>query len=433
VGQTVAQKIVARAAGRDTVEAGDYVTVSPDYTCCQELAWQTRKRMMQEIGVDRVARPDKVIMVVDHTTSAAMGSSYHVNHREMKDFAFRHGVDNFFGAGSGLRHLVLTEKGFARPGLLVFSDEPNIASIGVVGALNIAVSSEVVATQIADENWMMVPKSARITLDGRLPFGTLLRDLAQILIRDYARTDTLSQSCIEFVGPAIAGLSLDERQSLLACAYHTGADTALMPVDAPALAYARERAQRRPFHLLESDTDAVYVHEAAYDLAAVSPMVTVPPELHGAVPVEDVAGLAIHQAALGSCANNRLDDLRAAAAILRGRRVDRAVTMYITPGSRAVYAQAATEGLLAVFMEAGATVLAPGCTTCWGYEGVLSDGEVQISTHQMNYHGRNGSRSARSYLASPYVVAASAVAGRIADPRPLLAEPARAWQPREPR
>jgi len=422
VGQTTAQKIIARAAGREAVEAGEYVTVSPDYTCCQELAWQTRKRMMQEIGVDRVARPDKVVMVVDHTTSAAMGSAYHLNHREMKDFATRNGVDNFFGAGSGLRHLVLTEKGFARPGLLVFSDEPNIASIGAVGALNIAVSSEVVATQIADENWMLVPKSARISLYGRLAPGVMVRDLAQILIRDYAPTDTLSQSCIEFVGPAVSELSLDERQSLLACAYHTGADTALMPVDDAALAYVQDRAQGRPYHLLESDPDAVYAHEAAYDLSTVSPMVTVPPELFGAVKVEEVAGIPINQAALGSCANNRLDDLRAAAAILGNYRVNRGVTMYITPGSREVYAQAASEGLLSVFMEAGATVLAPGCTTCWGYEGVLSDGEVQISTHQMNYHGRNGSRRARSFLASPYVVAASAVTGKIADPRPLLAD-----------
>jgi 3-isopropylmalate/(R)-2-methylmalate dehydratase large subunit len=246
LGQTIAQKIVARAAGRSAVEVGEYVNVSPDYTCCQELAWQARKRMMQEIGVDRVARPDKVIMVVDHTTSAAMGSAYYLSHREMKDFAFRNGVDNFFGAGSGLRHLVLTEKGFARPGLLVFSDEPNIASIGALGALNVSVSSEVVVTQITDENWMMVPRSARIALTGRLPFGVLLRDLAQVLIRDFAQGDQLTQCCIEFVGPAIAELSLDARQSLLACAYHTGADTALMPVDAMALAYVRERAQDAP-------------------------------------------------------------------------------------------------------------------------------------------------------------------------------------------
>jgi 3-isopropylmalate/(R)-2-methylmalate dehydratase large subunit len=422
MGQTVAQKIVARAAGRTAVEPGEYVNVYPDYTCCQELAWQANKRMMQEIGVDRVARPDKVIMVVDHTTSAAMGSAYYLSHREMKDFAFRNGVENFFGAGSGLRHLVLTEKGFARPGLLVFSDEPNIASIGALGALNISVSSEVVVTQITDENWMMVPRSARIDLVGELPFGVMLRDLAQVLIRDFATGDALSQCCIEFSGAAIPQLSLDERQSLLACAYHTGADTALMPVDETALAYVEARAQGRPYYLLHPDADAHYVLERSYDLSTLTPMVTVPPELTGATALAEIAGLRIDQAAIGSCAGSRLDDLRAAAAILRGRKIDRAVTMYVTPGSREVYAQAAREGLLETFVTAGAAVLAPGCTTCWGYEGVLCDNEVSISTHQMNYHGRNGSRSSRSYLASAYVVAASAVEGRIADPRPLLAE-----------
>jgi 3-isopropylmalate/(R)-2-methylmalate dehydratase large subunit len=170
---------------------------------------------------------------------------------------------------------------------------------------------------------MLVPKSARIELTGRLPFGVLLRDLAQILIRDFATGDALSQCCIEFHGPALAQLSLDERQSLLACAYHTGADTALMPVDETALAYVQERAQGRPYHLLSADADADYVLKTSYDLSTLSPMVTVPPHLHGAVRLEDVAGTRIDQAAIGSCAGNRLDDMRAAATILRGRTIDR--------------------------------------------------------------------------------------------------------------
>jgi 3-isopropylmalate/(R)-2-methylmalate dehydratase large subunit len=419
--QTVAEKIVARAAGRGSVEAGEYVTVSPDYTCCQELAWAARKRIMEEAGVSRVARPDKVVMTIDHTTSAGMGTAYYRSHREMKDFALANGA-HFFGAGSGLRHLMMIEHGFARPGLLVFSDEPNIASIGVVGALNISVSSEVVVTQVADENWMMVPRSARIRLDGSLPFGVTARDLVQTIIRDFAASDQLSQSCIEYVGPAIATLNLDERQTILACSYHAGADTALMPVDEKALAYVEEHAGDAPFHLFTADEGAAYAFETAYSLSSLSPMVTVPPELHRVVPVEEAAGLRIDQAAIGSCANNRIDDLRAAAAILKGKRIAPHVTFYITPGSRAVYAAAAREGLLEIFADAGATVLAPGCTTCWGYEGFLNPGEVQISTHQMNYRGRNGSRESFSYLSSPYVVAASAVAGRLVDPRPMLAE-----------
>lgn len=416
---TMAEKIVARAAGRETVTPGEYVTVSPAYTVCQEISWNPRKKIMQHAGTSTLKRPDKVVMVVDHTTSASMGTPYYQAHREMQDFARETGA-HFFGAGSGLRHLVMTERGFAKPGDLVFSDEPNIATIGVVGALNIAMSSEVVVSQLTDENWVMVPRSVRFTLEGKLGKGVMTRDLVQVIIRDFAQTDTLSQACIEYAGPAIANLCLDERQSLLACSYHAGADTALMPVDEPAMAYARERAAGAEMSPFASDADAHFDFETTYDLAEIGPMISPPPELHNAAPVADFLGLRIDQAAIGSCANSRLDDMRAAAAILKGRTVAPHVTFYITPGSREVYGQAASEGLLEIFMQAGATVLAPGCTTCWGYEGFLNPGEVQLSTHQMNYHGRNGSRESRSYLTSPYVVAAAAVAGEVVDPREML-------------
>lgn len=419
MGQTIVQKIIARAAGLERVEPGEYVTVTPDYTCCQDISWPARKRIMEEAGVTRLARPDKLVMVVDHTTAAGMGSPYHRNHGEMRAFAEKHGA-NFFGAGSGLRHQVLIEQGFARPGLLVFSDEPNIASIGTVGALNLAISSEVVVTSVLNENWMVVPRPIRFTLTGRLRPGVQIRDLAQTIIRDYAETDLLSQGCVEYGGDGIATLSLDERQTLLACTYHAGPDTALMPVDAVALAYANERAAGRPFELFEADADAEYAYEATFDLSAVEPMVTVPPELHTVSPVGETAGLRIDQASIGTCANGRIDDLRAAASLLQGRAIASHVTLYVTPGSREIYAEAGREGLLSILAEAGATILAPGCTTCWGYEGVLNDGEVSISTQQMNYHGRNGSRSARVFLASPLTVAASALAGEIADPRPFL-------------
>jgi 3-isopropylmalate/(R)-2-methylmalate dehydratase large subunit len=416
---TMAEKIVARAAGRDSVVPGEYVTVSPSYTVCQEISWQPRKRIMEQAGSKTMKRPDKVVMVVDHTTSASMGTPYYQTHREMQDFARETGA-KFFGPGSGLRHLVMTERGYAKPGDLIFSDEPNIATVGVVGALNIAMSSEVVVSQLTDENWVMVPRSVRFNLRGSFSRGVMARDLVQVIIRDYAQTDTLSQSCIEYAGPAIAGMSLDERQSILACSYHAGADSALMPVDDLALAYARERAPDADVQAIFSDPGAHYDFETEYDLSQIEPMISPPPELHNAAPVSTFAGLHIDQAALGSCANSRLDDMRAVAEILKGRTIAPHVTFYITPGSREVYAKAASEGLFEIFMQAGATVLAPGCTTCWGYEGFLNPGETQLSTHQMNYHGRNGSRDSRSYLTSPYVVAAAAVAGKVVDPREVL-------------
>ncbi|MFT8244903.1 aconitase family protein [Roseomonas sp. BN140053] len=419
-GQTAAQKIIARAAGRARVEAGEYVTVTPDATVSMELNWPVQMADMARTGIARLPRPDKAVIVVDHTTSAAMGSAHHQSHKRMREFCAEQGIMNFFGPGTGMRHLLLAERGIARPGTLIFGDEQNIASIGALGALCIPISREVLIPLLCDESWVQVPRGARFTLTGRLPFGVSGRDLAQVILRDFGPTDRLLQCAAEFVGEGVSALSLDERQGVLACLYHAGADTALMALDAAALDYVRERAAGCPFTAVEADADAEYAVEVTYDLSALSPMVTVPPEVHGGVEVGAVAGRPINQATIGSCAGNRLDDMRAAAAVLRGRRVAEGVTLYITPGSREVYANAAREGLLETFAEAGATVLAPGCTTCWGYQGQLADGEVLISSNQFNYTGRNGSRSAEIYLAGPYAVAAAAVAGQIIDPRELL-------------
>lgn len=419
-GSTATQKIIARAAGLERVGAGDYVTVTPDATVSMELNWPVQMADMKRTRITRLPRPDKAVIVVDHTTSAAMGSAHHVSHQRMRDFCAEQGIAHFYGPGSGLRHLILLEKGIARPGVFVFGDEQNIASIGAVGALCIPISREVLVPLLTDETWVQVPRGARITLTGRLPFGVTGRDLAQAFLRDFGPTDKLLQCSVEFVGPGVSTLSLDDRQTVLSVLYHAGADTGLMAVDQVALDYVRARDAGRPWQVVQADDDADWHVEAAYDLSALEPMVTVPPEVHGGVPLSEVAGRRVTQATIGSCAGNRLDDMRAAAAILRGRRLADGVTMYITPGSREVYGAAAREGLLEVFSDAGATILAPGCTTCWGYHGQLADNEVCISTNQYNYAGRNGSRTAEIFLAGPYAVAAAAVAGRITDPREFL-------------
>lgn len=419
--RTIAQKIIARAAGRDAVEVGDYVTVTPDYVACQELFWPGHKRNLERIGVDRIPRPDKAVMVIDHSTSAAMGSHHHETHRTLRDWCAAQGIANFFGPGNGLRHLVLTERGFARPGTLIFSDEGNIASIGALGALNIPISTEVIVALIQDANWLAVPPSARITLTGRLGPGVTARDLIQTILRDTTPDGRLLQCCVEFDGDGIAALTLDDRQTVLASLFHSGAYTGIMEPDAAALDYVRARDAGRPWEVVRADDGADYVARMTCDLAAVVPMVTLPPDAHGAVPVAEAAGQHIDQASIGSCAGNRIEDMRDAARILRGRQVAPHVTLYITPGSREVYATAAREGLLEIFAEAGAAVLAPGCTTCWGYQGVLNDNEVSISTQQFNYQGRNGARTSRVFLAGPLTVAASAVAGRITDPREMPA------------
>ena len=418
---TIAQKIVARAAGKDTVTPGELVMVSPDYTLGCELYWPMHQRHMRQIGVDRFADPDKVVIVVDHTVQVSTGSGYDRLHKDLRDFVHRTGFKNYFGPGrGGLRHLVMVEQGFARPGLFVFSDEPNIASIGAFGALNMPISWEVFVTMVTDENWIQVPTTVKINLVGKMGHGVYVRDLVQAVNRDFAATDKLLTSCLEYGGPAISDLSLDNRQALLAGAYHAGANTAIMAVDDKALAYVQARADGRPHYMYESDPDAEYLHEATYDLSTLEPFVTVPPTQENVVPVGDVKGVRVDQATIGSCASNRLEDLRAAVAILKGRKIAPWVNLYVSPGSQNVYAQAAEEGLLSAFTAAGANILPPGCNTCWGYMAALTDGEVSISTHQENYSGRNGSPKSDVYLGSPYVVAASAVAGEICDPRDML-------------
>ena len=422
-GRSMAQKILARAAKSDRVEPGDYIEIEADTCVCMELVWPMHRRNMATIGVDNVARPDRTVLVVDHTTSAAMGSDYWRAHKDMRDFAARNGIRNFFGPGSGLRHQVLAENGFARPGAVLFGDEQNIASVGAFGALCIPIGPEIFVPLVTGRNWLMVPDAVRITLTGALPFGVTVRDLVQKLLKDFGDGDRLLQACIEFAGPGLFSLSLDDRQALCATMYHAGADTAVCDVDETVLARLAEIRPGEAFEPVRADPDVTYRHDLTYDLSVLEPTVTAPPDVTGAVPLSDVAGTRVDQAVIGSCAGSRLDDLRAAARVLRGRRIASGVTMYITPGSRTIYAEAAAEGLIEVFARAGATVLAPGCTTCWGYHGLLEDGEVSISTNQFNYHGRQGSRDARIYLGGPLVVAAAAVAGHITDPRHLLERP----------
>lgn len=421
MGATIAEKIVARAAGRDRVAPGEYVMVTPDISVGHEMFWPLHDRHMKAIGVERFPKPEKVVLVIDHTPLAALDSPYVKVHQDLREFVSRTGFANFFDVGrGGLRHQVMIEKGFARPGMLVFSDEGNIAALGAVGALNFPISWEVIVPMATDSNWVVVPHTARFELVGALGRGVMARDLVQAINAEFGETDLLLQSCVEFVGPALAGLSMDARMGLLSGMYHCGADTAVMPVDAVARAYVEARAAGRPWEAVESDPDAFYALERRYDLSALEPCVTVPPEQHSVVPARELRGTRVDHATIGSCANNRLEDLRAAAEVLRGRRVAPHVTLYVSPGSPEIFAAAGAEGLLSVLSEAGAMILGPGCNTCFGYVGALSAGQTAISTQQQNYHGRSGSPDARIFLGSPYVVAASAAAGEIVDPREML-------------
>ena len=380
-------------------------------------------RALEEIGVDRLPEPDKVMIVLDHT-SQGTGTAAPVveGNRKLRRWARAQGVDRFYDAGKGgLRHQVTVEEGHAGPGMLCVTDEPNLDNMGALGALAYCVGKDVWEYMATGELEVQVPRTVRFWLTGALPRGVTTWDLGARIRHDKGGFGNVGRfidfqvirKIAEFDGPGLGSLDIDARMNLLAM-YPLG--MGIMNPDERAFAWAREHGSAVD-RAVRSDDDASFEATFTYDLSSLEPTVSPPPSVRNAIPVRELGDVRIDQAVVGSCDNGRIEDLRAVATALKGRKVASSVKMFITPITQRVYAQAAREGLLQVFAEAGAMVETPGCGTCWGYVGQLAEGEVCVSTTQHNYPGRMGSSKASIYLANPITVAMSAVAGKIVDPR----------------
>lgn len=426
MGMTITEKIIARAAGLAQVKPGEFVTVRPDLVIMSDRTAFSSIKDLEELGIDEIERPDRTMIVIDHTVQGANTAAPVVEgNRRVREFARRQSIPHFYDVGrGGLRHQVAVERGYTRPGMLCMTDEPDLDNIGVLGALDYADKKNVYVAMAMGEIEMQVPESLQFVVHGTCGPGVTSWDLGQRVrhdLRNYGdigkvKDYTVIRKIAEFVGPGIEAMSIDGRMNLLAM-YPIG--RGIMNPDDRALAWVRERTQE-PFEVITSDTSAQYEKVFEYDLTALGPQVSAPPTKHNTAGVSSVEGLEIHQAVVGSCCNGRLEDLQAVASILDDRQVHPNVKMFITPISQEVYTCALQEGLIQTFVEAGAVVLTPSCSTCWGYMGQLAAGEVCISTTQHNYPGRMGSREAKIYLANPLTVAASAVEGRVTDPRKFL-------------
>ena len=418
---TIGEKIMAKYAGRP-VRAGEYITASPDYVLFCEMQWHhSIERAVNEVGLSRVWDPDRVVIIPDHRIPANIPFMADVL-TSLRSFAEQHRIRHFYDAGrGGIRNQVFLDEGFAWPGSLVLSDEPNIsASFGMVGCLGFGESVKIVEVLALGETWFHVPETMRIDLSGRLPAGVTTRDVSLFLsgrLGQHAAEDML----IEFHGEALATMNLDERNTL--CQQPTltlGAYSSLMVPDELTLGFLKERA-RSDFSVVAPDADAAYAATHAFDISSLPPYVSAPPESSTAVPVTELAGLRIDQAYIGSCSSARLNDLRMAARILSGKHVHQGTRMVAVPISQRVFLDAMNEGVIQTLVAAGVQVGAPSCGACpGGHAGVLGTGEVCITTTSHNYPGRMGSDKASIYLASPATVAASAIEGRIADPRKYL-------------
>jgi 3-isopropylmalate/(R)-2-methylmalate dehydratase large subunit len=418
MGQTFAEKILAQKAGLKQVEPGQILTVQPDKLLTHDNTAAIAK-IFHEIGVERVARPEISVIVLDHVVPAAT-EAHAKNHQQIRRFVAEQGIESFYDVGEGICHQVLPEKGHALPGYLIVGSDSHTPTHGAFGAFAAGIGrTEAAAVMATGEIWLMVPHSFRIVVTGRMPKGVYAKDLILYIIGDLG-ADGADYRSVEFAGPAIERMSVASRMVLCNMVAEMGAKAGSVEPDEKTLAWLSGRA-KATFSPVSADPDAVYERVLEYDVDDLSPQVARPHTVDNVVPVEDVAGTRIDQAFIGTCTNGRLQDFREAARILRGRQVAPNTRLLILPASREVLLAAVAEGLVTDLVSAGALILNTGCGPCLGaHEGVMAPGEVTISTANRNFKGRMGCKDAEIYLASPATVAASALTGEITDPRQFL-------------
>lgn len=415
MGKTFAEKILALKAGLDETVPGQIVTVRPDKLLTHDNTSAIAKTF-RKIGVDRVADPTMNVIILDHVVPAA-NETYAQSHKETREFVREQGISAFFDVGEGICHQVMPEKGHALPGLLIVGSDSHTPSHGALGAFAAGIGrTEAAAVMATGEIWLRVPESLRIVVEGALPQRISAKDLILRIIGDIG-ADGADYRSVEFAGPAIEAMSIGSRQVLCNMAAEMGAKNGYVAPDAVTRAWLAERTDQ-PYQEIHPDPDAAYAQVLFYDVSTLAPQVAKPHRVDNVVPVTEVAGLEIQQALIGTCTNGRLEDLAAAAEILRGKHIAPWVRLLVLPASREILLEAIAAGVVSDLVAAGATLLNPGCGPCLGaHEGCMAPGERTISTANRNFKGRMGSRDAEIYLASPATVAASALAGAIADPR----------------
>ena len=418
MGKTFAEKVLGKSAGED-VKAGQVVTVEPHFCMSHDNAAPISK-IFKKIGVEKVWDPDHLVFILDHAVPAPT-DKHAENHKIVREFVKEQGIKHFYDVNSkgGVCHQIMCEEGFALPGLVMVGSDSHTCTYGAYGAFSTGIGrSEMAATWATGQIWFRVPESMKVTVKGSFKKGVTAKDLILKIIGDI-KADGADYMSVEFHGPGIAEMSLAERMTLCNMGIEMGAKNAVCPPDQKVLDAIRNNAKTDAWEAIWADDDAIYASELEYDLGELEPCVAKPHTVDNYAPVSEIKGTEIHQAFLGSCTNARIEDLRAAAEILKGKEV--AVRTIVIPASWSIYRQAMKEGLLDVFLDAGCIINNPGCGPCMGnHEGILAPGEVCISTANRNFKGRMGNKESFIYLASPLTVAASALKGAITDPREVL-------------
>jgi 3-isopropylmalate/(R)-2-methylmalate dehydratase large subunit len=418
MGYTFAEKALARAAGLEFAVAGQVVDARPDVVLSHDNTAAIAK-IFRSIGLERVAIPEKMAITLDHAVPAPT-PQHAQNHAEVRAFVKEQGVRHFFEVGRGICHQVLSEEAVVLPGQTILGADSHTTHYGWMGAFGAGIGrTEVAALWATGELWLRVPETMKITVTGSLRPGVTAKDLCLHIIGQLGADGGLYQS-IEFHGEAIQSLSLESRMVIPNMMAEFGAKNAYLAPDDAVFAYLARRGQSA-ISLQQSaiypDPDARYASSYTYDGRAIEPMVSGPHRVDAAAPLSEFRGKKVNQAFLGTCTNGRLEDLAAAAEVIRGKQVAAGTRLIVIPASSEVLKEAMKLGYIQDFVEAGASIGVPGCGPCMGnHLGILAPGEVCISSANRNFKGRMGQPEAEIYLANPAVVAASAVKGEIADP-----------------
>lgn len=415
-GYTFAEKALARAAGVVAARADNVLDVRPDLVFSHDNSAYIR-RIFTETGAQRIIRPERVAITLDHAVPAPT-TRHAQNQAEIREWVQEQGIGHFFEVGRGICHQVISEEGLILPGELICGADSHSTHFGWLGALGMGVGrTEMAALWATGELWIQVPQSMRITLNGRLQNGVTAKDIALAILGRWG-SDGGAYRSVEFAGDTLAHLSLDEWAVLPNMMAEFGALNAYLPPDERVLAYVETRRQR-DYTPLYPDPTAIYETDIVFDVSDLEPQVALPHAPDNVVPVSEAIGTAIQQAFIGTCTNGRYEDLVAAARVLQGRQVR--VRTVVIPSSSQVLLQAMQTGVMQTLIEAGATLATPGCGPCMGnHLGIPAPNEATISTANRNFRGRMGTPDAPVYLASPYVVAASAITGQITHPQEYL-------------
>lgn len=421
--QTLAQKLIARAAGRDHVAEGEIVTCAVDLAMVHDSSGPRRHApRLEKLGAD-IWDPSKIVIATDHFVPAVDAESARILDFSRK-WAKERGIENYYDM-QGICHVVLPERGHLKPGMFVVGGDSHSPTGGAFGCFMMGIgATEMTGVFVRGEIWVKVPRTIRVELEGRLGRGVSAKDVMLHLCAQIGMNN--DYRVVEYGGEAVAAMSMLERMTLANMSAELGAKTGLIAPDETTLAYLEAAGVATNDAMLEwcSDAGAGYEQRVTVDAAALEPQVAAPDSPENAAPVSSYADdIAVDQAYIGACTGAKLDDLKMAAAVLKGRKVAAGTRLLIAPASVRATEAAAADGTLADLAGAGAILMPSGCGACAGYgAGLLAEGEVCMSSTARNFKGRMGHKNSRVYLGSPYSVAAAAVAGRIVDPRPFLAE-----------